>query len=116
MAGRTVPVEVAFLGNTTDLEASLVRAGIVAEDSSKKIASSARAAGAAAAEQAKSDIAAAHGAAGAANGEAMAGTIQAIPGPIVIVRGASGAIPGRATSVSAARIVKPTALPSKSLP
>jgi Phage tail lysozyme len=53
LAGRTVTVTTAFLGNTEDLEASLVRAGIVAEDSSKKIASSARAAGAAAAEQAK---------------------------------------------------------------
>ena len=50
---KSIPVSVTFLGNTADLEAQLARAGIVAEDASKKIAGSARAAGAAAAEQAR---------------------------------------------------------------
>lgn len=48
---RTVSVQ--FLGNTADLEAALERAGIVAEDTSKKIQGSAAAAGRAAAEQAR---------------------------------------------------------------
>jgi Phage tail lysozyme/Phage-related minor tail protein len=51
MAARTISI--AFLGNTADLEKALERAGLVAQDSSEKIATSARAAGDAAAEQAK---------------------------------------------------------------
>ena len=53
MAGKTVSTEVVFLGNTADLEAAMVRAGIAAEDSSSKIRGSAASAGKAAAEQAK---------------------------------------------------------------
>lgn len=52
MAGART-VSVSFLGNTSDLEAALTRAGIVAEDTSKKIQGSAAAAGRAAQEQAR---------------------------------------------------------------
>ena len=53
MAGKSTLVEVAFIGNTRDLEASLVRSGVVAEDASKKIQGSAADAGRAAAKQAE---------------------------------------------------------------
>src|SRR6185437_7312356 len=47
------PLVIPILGNTSDLEAALTKAGIVAEDASKKITGSFRASGLAAAEEAK---------------------------------------------------------------